>query len=113
MMRDALPKRLNIPHYVLDYESSLRQAVMEDFADSYVRGETPVPCIRCNQTMKFRDMLATARDLGAEALATGHYVASGRCRAAAARDRAIDAGKDQSYFLFATTQEQLDFSAFL
>src|SRR5262249_7201445 len=72
--------RLGIPHYVLDYESRFRAAVMEDFADSYVKGETPIPCVRCNQRVKFHDLLETARDLGAAALATGHYVRRGRGR---------------------------------
>src|SRR6201988_4199676 len=67
-------ERLGIPHYVLDYEERFRQSVIEDFADAYARGETPIPCVRCNETVKFRDLLATARELGAEALATGHYV---------------------------------------
>jgi tRNA-specific 2-thiouridylase len=100
--------RLNIPHYVVDYESTFRRDVMEPFADSYVRGETPVPCVLCNQTVKFRDLQAAARDLGADILATGHYV---RWRAGEgdgpALWRARDAAKDQSYFLFATTREQL------
>jgi tRNA-specific 2-thiouridylase len=103
---------LGVPHYVLDYESRFRQAVIEDFADAYVRGETPVPCIRCNQTVKFRDLLEVARELGAEALATGHYVQ----RVAGARGpelhRAADPARDQSYFLFATTREQLQFLRF-
>src|SRR5579871_1235185 len=67
-------EHIGVPHYVLDYESRFRQAVIDDFADAYLRGETPVPCIRCNQTVKFRDLLDTAQSLGAEALATGHYV---------------------------------------
>src|SRR6202046_576994 len=66
-------EKIGIPHYVLDYESKFSQSVMDDFADSYLRGETPIPCVRCNQRVKFRDMLSTARDLGADALATGHY----------------------------------------
>ncbi|MDA0997453.1 MAG: tRNA 2-thiouridine(34) synthase MnmA [Proteobacteria bacterium] len=104
--------RLRIPHYVLDYESRFRAEVMDDFADSYLRGETPIPCVRCNQTVKFRDLLGTAKDLGADALATGHYV-----RRAAGPDgpqmlRAMDHRKDQSYFLFATTRQQLDFLRF-
>jgi tRNA-uridine 2-sulfurtransferase len=103
---------LRIPHYVLDYESRFRAAVIEDFADSYRRGETPVPCIRCNQRIKFRDLLATARDLGAAALATGHYVR----RVGGARGpelhRARDPARDQSYFLFATTRTELDFLRF-
>jgi tRNA-uridine 2-sulfurtransferase len=109
MVADAL----GIPHYVLDYESRFRAAVIDRFADSYVAGETPVPCVDCNQSIKFRDLLETARDLGAKALATGHYVASralpdgGR-----ALYRARDEERDQSYFLFATTREQIDFLRF-
>ncbi|WP_435640367.1 tRNA 2-thiouridine(34) synthase MnmA [Micavibrio aeruginosavorus] len=102
------------PHYVLDYESNFREQVIDDFADSYLRGETPIPCVRCNQSVKFKDLLAVARDLGADCMATGHYIQrtinpdTGR----AALIRAHDHGKDQSYFLFATTQEQLDFLRF-
>ena len=103
---------LGIPHYVLDYESRFRQSVMDDFADSYLRGETPIPCVRCNQTVKFRDLLETARDLGAECLATGHYVQRVEGRAGAELHRAADPAKDQSYFLFATTAEQLDYLRF-
>ncbi len=104
---------LGIPHYVLNYESRFRDAVMEDFAETYLAGETPIPCVRCNQSVKFKDLLGTARDLQADAMATGHYVqrevdAQGRAKML----RAVDAGKDQSYFLFATTQEQLDFLRF-
>lgn len=104
---------LNIPHYVLDYESRFKEQVMEDFADSYIKGETPVPCIKCNQTVKFKDLLDTARDLGASCMATGHYVQrvigkDGK----ATLVRGVDSGKDQSYFLFATTQEQIDFLRF-
>jgi tRNA-specific 2-thiouridylase len=100
--------RLGIPHYVLDYESRFRESVIESFAESYVHGETPVPCIECNRSIKFRDLLTTARDLGAKALATGHYVASRRL-ADGSRSLvcAADADRDQSYFLFATTQDQL------
>ncbi len=105
----AVADRLGIPHYVLDYESRFRTAVMEDFADSYLAGETPLPCVQCNQTVKFRDLLATARDLQADALATGHYV---RRLPGPEMHRAVDGGKDQSYFLFATTREQLDFLRF-
>ncbi len=106
-------ENLGVPHYVLDYESRFQAAVMEDFADAYLRGETPVPCIRCNQTVKFRDLLEIARELGAEALATGHYVrrlvgADGRAQL----HRAVDPARDQSYFLFATTREQLDYLRF-
>jgi tRNA-specific 2-thiouridylase len=103
---------IGIPHYVLDYESRFRQEVMEDFADAYLRGETPVPCIRCNQTVKFRDLMDMARDLGAAALATGHYVRRVETPAGARLHRAVDPAKDQSYFLFATTREQLEFVRF-
>ena len=104
---------LGIPHYVLDYENRFRTQVMEDFADTYLAGSTPVPCIRCNQTVKFMDLLDTARELGADCMATGHYIRrtldeAGRPQLA----RAADADKDQSYFLFATTHEQLDFLRF-
>lgn len=108
----AVAARLDIPHYVLDYESLFREAVIDDFADSYLRGETPIPCVRCNQTVKFRDLLATAKDLGADALATGHYVRRKMTAAGPALLRAVDAGRDQSYFLFATTPEQLDYLRF-
>ena len=109
----AVAERIGIPHYVLDYESRFKETVIDRFAASYVAGETPVPCVECNQSMKFRDLLDTARDLGAEVLATGHYVASrplpdgGR-----ALYRACDQERDQSYFLFATTPEQLRFLRF-
>jgi tRNA-uridine 2-sulfurtransferase len=104
--------RIGIPHYVLDYESRFRQAVMDDFADAYLRGETPIPCVRCNQTVKFRDLLETARDLEADALVTGHYV-----RRIDGSDRpelhtGADLSRDQAYFLFATTAEQLDYLRF-
>lgn len=108
----AVAARLDIPHYVLDYESRFREAVIDDFADSYLRGETPIPCVRCNQTVKFRDLLATAKDLGADALATGHYVRRESTPDGPALLRAVDAGRDQSYFLFATTRDQLDFLRF-
>jgi tRNA-specific 2-thiouridylase len=105
--------RLGIPHYVLDYESRFREAVIENFAESYASGETPVPCIECNRSIKFRDLLATARELGAAALATGHYVASRRLRdGSRALVCAADAERDQSYFLFATTSEQLAYLRF-
>jgi tRNA-specific 2-thiouridylase len=103
---------IGIPHYVLDYESRFRQAVIDDFADAYLRGETPVPCIRCNQTVKFRDLLDTAQGLGAEALATGHYVRRAAGPAGPELRRAADPARDQSYFLFATTREQLGFLRF-
>ena len=103
---------LGIPHYVLDYESRFRQDVIDDFVDSYARGETPIPCVRCNQTVKFRDLLGTARDLGADALATGHYVRRVDGPAGPELHRAADESRDQSYFLFATTRAQLDFLRF-
>ncbi|HYG25866.1 MAG TPA: tRNA 2-thiouridine(34) synthase MnmA [Caulobacteraceae bacterium] len=103
---------IGIPHYVLDYESRFREQVMEDFADAYLRGETPIPCVRCNQTVKFRDLLDVARDLGAEAMATGHYVRRELGPAGPELHRAADPARDQSYFLFATTREQLDFLRF-
>ncbi len=100
--------RLDIPHYVLDYESRFKAEVIDDFADSYLRGETPIPCIRCNQTVKFRDLLKTAHDLGADALATGHYVRREAGEAGAELHRALDPRRDQSYFLFTTTRDQLE-----
>jgi tRNA-specific 2-thiouridylase len=109
----AVAERIGIPHYVLDYESRFKEAVIDRFAASYLAGETPVPCVECNQSIKFRDLLTTARELGAKVLATGHYVASralpdgGR-----ALYRARDVERDQSYFLFATTPEQLDLLRF-
>jgi tRNA-specific 2-thiouridylase len=105
----AVAERIGIPHYVLDYENRFKEAVIDRFAASYMAGETPVPCVECNQSIKFRDLLATARELGAKVLATGHYVAS---RALPGGGRALyrarDSERDQSYFLFATTPEQLD-----
>jgi len=103
---------LGIPHYVLDYEQRFREAVINPFADSYVAGETPIPCVACNQTVKFADLLKTARELGADALATGHYIRSRANGAHRSLYRPIDADKDQSYFLFATTQEQIDYLRF-
>ncbi|MDX1923057.1 MAG: tRNA 2-thiouridine(34) synthase MnmA [Alphaproteobacteria bacterium] len=104
--------KINIPHYVLDYESAFRQSVMDDFADSYLKGETPIPCVRCNQKVKFRDLLIAAKDLGADCLATGHYVQRIVTPNGSELTRAADANRDQSYFLFATTQEQLDYLRF-
>ena len=104
--------RLGIPHYVLDYESRFHDQVMQDFADSYLRGETPIPCVRCNQTVKFTDLLATVRDLGADCLATGHYVQRLETDRGVSLARGADPAKDQSYFLFATTPEQLAFLRF-
>src|ERR1700754_3711631 len=106
-------ERIGIPHYVLDYEERFKESVIDSFAESYAAGETPVPCIECNRSVKFRDLLATARDLGAQALATGHYVASRRTlQGSRALVCAADADRDQSYFLFATTREQLDYLRF-
>jgi tRNA-specific 2-thiouridylase len=103
---------IGIPHYVLDYESRFRQAVMEDFADTYLKGATPIPCVRCNQTVKFADLLRVAKDLGADCMATGHYVQRLIGAHGPELHRAADPGRDQSYFLFATTAEQLDFLRF-
>ncbi|MGD9740318.1 MAG: tRNA 2-thiouridine(34) synthase MnmA [Bauldia sp.] len=104
---------LSIPHYVLDYEERFRTAVIDRFADSYIAGKTPVPCVACNQTVKFADLLGTAKELGADILATGHYIAS---RALPGGGRALyrpaDLDRDQSYFLFGTTREQLDILRF-
>ena len=98
------------PHYVLNYEDNFRESVIDDFADSYMRGETPIPCVRCNQTVKFRDLLKVAHDLGADCMATGHYIkrSVNEGTGKAELHRAIDDGKDQSYFLFATTQDPRD-----
>jgi tRNA-specific 2-thiouridylase len=103
---------LGIPHYVLDYESRFREKVVDDFAASYIAGETPVPCIACNQVVKFVDLLETAKQLGADALATGHYVNSRNSGNHRALYRPVDLDRDQSYFLFATTQQQLDYLRF-
>ena len=113
-IRDArrVADMIGIPHYVLDYENRFKEEVIDDFADSYLRGETPIPCVRCNQTVKFRDLLATARDLDGDVLVTGHYVRRVAGEKGAELHRAKDAEKDQSYFLFATTREQLEFLRF-
>jgi len=103
---------LGIAHYVLDYESAFREAVIDDFAAAYLKGQTPVPCIRCNQTVKFRDLLTVARDLGADCLATGHYVRRVDGADGAELHRGLDPAKDQSYFLYATTRAQLDYLRF-
>jgi tRNA-specific 2-thiouridylase len=106
-------ERIGIPHYVLNYESRFKQAVIDSFAKSYLAGETPVPCIECNQKIKFHDLLNTARELGASVLATGHYIASRRLSdGSRGLFRARDDDRDQSYFLFATTQDQLDILRF-
>ncbi len=104
--------KIGIPHYVLDYEKRFRSEVIEDFAETYVRGETPVPCIRCNETVKFRDLLAVARDLGAASLATGHYARRVEGKDGPELHRAADTGRDQSYFLYRTTRAQLGFLRF-
>jgi tRNA-specific 2-thiouridylase len=118
--------KFKFPHYVLNYQSLFKEAVMDDFADSYLRGETPIPCVKCNQSVKFRDLLKVAQDLGADALATGHYVRrevsltdTNSLEAMIGKDsphsqlhKAVDENKDQSYFLFSTTQAQLDFIRF-
>src|SRR5690348_15171004 len=109
----SVAERVGIPHYVLDYESRYKQAVIDRFAESYIQGETPVPCVDCNMSIKFHDLLNTARELGADVLATGHYVAS-RALAAGGRGlfRAREEERDQSYFLFGTTREQLELLRF-
>ena len=104
--------RLGIRHYVLDYEARFKEAVIDDFADAYLRGETPIPCVRCNERVKFRDLLELARDLGADALATGHYVRRVEGPDGPELHRAVDPARDQSYFLFATTEAQLGFLRF-
>lgn len=106
-------EKMGFEHYVLNYQSRFQDNVIQDFVESYLKGETPIPCVKCNQNVKFKDLLDTARDLGADCMATGHYIqrtvnADGKAELV----RAIDASKDQSYFLFATTQEQLDFLRF-
>ena len=103
---------MNFPHYVLDYEDNFREKVIENFADTYLAGSTPIPCVRCNQTVKFHDLLAVAKDLGADCMATGHYIKRIMGPEGAELHRAHDNGKDQSYFLFATTREQLDYLRF-
>lgn len=105
-------EQIGIPHYVLDYESKFSQNVIEDFADSYQRGETPIPCVRCNQRVKFNDLLKMAKDLGAEAMATGHYVRRVIGQSGPELHKASDETRDQSYFLFTTTREQLDYLRF-
>ena len=103
---------IGIPHYVVDYETTFKADVMDRFADGYIHGETPVPCVLCNQTVKFRDLLKAAKDLGADALATGHYVQRIANGSDVALHQAADPDRDQSYFLFATTRAQLDFVRF-
>jgi tRNA-specific 2-thiouridylase len=105
-------EKLGIAHYVLDYEERFKQRVIADFAETYARGETPIPCVRCNERVKFADLMDTARELGAEALATGHYVRRVDGPNGAELHRAADHTRDQSYFLFTTTQKQLDYLRF-
>jgi tRNA-specific 2-thiouridylase len=108
----SVANKLGIAHYVLNYENLFQDQVMEDFADSYLKGETPIPCIRCNQTVKFTDMFDRAKKLGASAMATGHYIRRKRKFGKPALYKGIDNFKDQSYFLFATTNEQLEYLRF-
>ncbi|SFH34452.1 tRNA (5-methylaminomethyl-2-thiouridylate)-methyltransferase [Palleronia marisminoris] len=103
---------MGFPHYVLDYENTFRESVIDEFADSYLAGATPVPCIRCNERVKFRDLLATAKDLDADCMATGHYIQRRTGIAGPELHRAADPNRDQSYFLFSTTPEQLDYLRF-
>ena len=105
-------ERMGFPHYVLDYENRFRAAVIDEFADAYLAGATPVPCIRCNERVKFQDLLGTARDLDADCMATGHYVRRIDGANGPELHRAADAARDQSYFLFSTTREQLEFLRF-
>ncbi len=105
-------EHLGVPHYVVDYESRFSSSVIDDFADSYMRGETPLPCVKCNQDLKFGHLLQAAKDLGADAMATGHYVRRVEGERGAEMHMAADERKDQSYFLFATTRDQLEFLRF-
>jgi tRNA-specific 2-thiouridylase len=113
-IRDArrVAAKIGIPHYVLNYEDRFRRDVIQPFADSYVAGETPIPCVACNQSVKFRDLLETAKDLSADVMATGHYISSRPGPHGWELLRALDAERDQSYFLFGTTREQLEFLRF-
>jgi len=103
---------MDFPHYVLNYENMFKENVIEEFAESYLAGSTPVPCIRCNERVKFKDLLETAKDLGADCMATGHYIQRKLGQHKAELHCAADSSKDQSYFLFTTKQEQLDFLRF-
>ena len=105
-------EEMGFPHYVLDYENIFKDAVIDEFAESYLAGATPVPCIRCNERVKFKDLLETARDLDADCMATGHYIQRMDGANGAELHCAADASRDQSYFLFSTTQDQLDFLRF-
>lgn len=108
----AAAAQIGIPHYVLDFEKKFREQVMDGFADSYLKGETPVPCIKCNETVKFTDLVAVAKDLGADAMATGHYIRRVMGPDGPELHRAADPRRDQSYFLFSMTREQLGFVHF-
>jgi tRNA-specific 2-thiouridylase len=105
-------ERMGFPHYVLDYENLFRESVIDEFADSYLAGATPVPCIRCNERVKFRDLLNVAKDLDADCMATGHYIRRVEGPMGAELHRAADPARDQSYFLFSTTPEQLSYLRF-
>jgi len=105
-------QKFDFPHYVLNYQNLFKESVIDDFADSYLRGETPIPCVKCNQSVKFRDLLKVAKDLGADAMATGHYVRRIDGENGVQLHKAVDGGKDQSYFLFTTTKDQLEFLYF-
>lgn len=104
--------KLDFPHYVLDYEDIFKEQVIDDFADTYVKGYTPIPCVRCNQTVKFKDLFAIAKDLKADCMVTGHYIRREEINGVASLLRGVDNKKDQSYFLFATTQEQIEYLRF-
>ena len=104
--------KLGIPHYVLDYQSKFKQAVIDDFADTYLRGETPIPCVKCNQTVKFSDLYKMAQDLGADSLATGHYVKKVQGENGPELHRGMDPQKDQSYFMFVINNDQLGYLEF-
>ena len=114
VLNDArrVAEAMGFPHYVLDYENTFREAVIDEFADAYLAGATPVPCIRCNERVKFKDLLETAKDLDADCMATGHYIQRMDGPAKAELHAAADGNRDQSYFLFSTKQEQLDFLRF-
>jgi len=105
-------EEMGFPHYVLDYENKFRESVIDEFADAYLAGATPVPCIRCNERVKFRDLLETAKDLNADCMATGHYIQRFDHGHGAELHAAADPNRDQSYFLFSTTPEQLDYLRF-
>ncbi len=105
-------EEMGFPHYVLDYENKFRESVIDEFADAYLAGATPVPCIRCNERVKFRDLLETAKDLDADCMATGHYIQRFQGIEKTELHKAADGDRDQSYFLFSTTQEQLDYLRF-